>query len=218
MANLCSWCREIIRFTGSTELAEVMAPPRIQPARFTGRDPLYSIEGGGGMERRDSNENVFFAHSFSALSLFWDHTQYVAPPATFSTPRGVESALGGRERGEATGMKDCGIGITDELCPSAQWIMEAPPPRWPRPPYCRRSCTIYRCNTLHATRNYKNSPFRLQIECLSLSFQREIDVQWVCPWICFSRMTFDVDRGCCGFFWRLLTFIILLLIKSIPNF
>lgn len=94
--NLWSRCREIIRFTGSTELAEVMAPPRIQPARFTGRDPLYSMGDGEGFDR--TPENVFFAlRPFVLGSLFWDHTQYVAPPATLSTPRGVESAPGGEK-------------------------------------------------------------------------------------------------------------------------
>lgn len=98
-----SRCREIIRFNGSTELAEVMAPPRIH---------LRLRSGGSSIEPLKTSSSPIR----SRLSLLGSYAICRAACHVFHPSSGVETRPpGGRERGKATGMKDCGIGITDEL-------------------------------------------------------------------------------------------------------
>lgn len=122
-----SRCHEIIRFAGSTEVREIMAPFRIQPGvPSTAATPL------GFCRMARARKRLLGPSAICFRSLLGSYAICRAGWHVLSVLSRGGVARRGRERGKPR-MKDCSIGITDEL--SLRPMNHGAPQR-PSPPYC----------------------------------------------------------------------------------
>lgn len=199
MANLCSRCREIIRFTGSTELAEVMAPPRIQPARFTGRDPLYSIERGwrGGIRKRLLRPFVL-----CSLSLLGSYAICRAACHVFHPSRG---GVGPREARKGWSHGDEGLRHRHN-----RWTLSLRPMNHGRPPRLDglgRHTAVVPARSIDATPLTRHGTIRFILSsCRSNA----------CPWVFREKLMYS------GYLWSSDGFVslgwLLMLIEDVVDF
>lgn len=145
-----SRCHKIIRFTGSTEVREIMVPFRIQSGvPCTAATPL------GFCRMARARKRLLGPSAICFRSLLGSYAICRAGWHVFSVLSRGGVARRGRERGKPR-MKDCSIGITDEL--SLRPMNHGAPQR-PSPPYCVILRSIDVCTTPFTRYTYLVSPF-----------------------------------------------------------